>query len=103
MGMFDDINVDVKLPCRCKEKSFQTKDFDCQLDTYTITKEGYLLRNNERVHFHGWLNFYTFDENEKWYEFQAKFTDDIFVEVKKAKRSTWRTQKLKKFKELEKV
>lgn len=42
MGMYDDVVCEYILP-DTKEINFQTKDFECFLDKYTITKEGRLL------------------------------------------------------------
>lgn len=42
MGMFDDVVCKYPLP-DCEETSFQTKDLENALFTYTITEEGRLL------------------------------------------------------------
>ena len=123
MGMFDDIHCDYPLPDGCQEKRFQTKDLDCQLDLYTMTAEGRLLKEEvdryepipesewtyvdatglleqhwhelskrrpifiqRDTNFHGILNFYTStgsnqDGTIKWYEYEAKFTDGVLVEI----------------------
>ena len=47
MGMYDYIYCDYPLPKGCgvaQKKAFQTKDFDCQMLTYRITKEGRLIK-----------------------------------------------------------
>jgi hypothetical protein len=44
MGMFDKIEVKYPLPPPGGE-NFQTKDFDCQLDSLEITQDGRLLRH----------------------------------------------------------
>lgn len=31
--------------------------------------------------YHGFVNFYTHDKNDKWWEFDAKFTDGNLVEI----------------------
>ncbi len=44
MGMFDYLRCGYSLPDPdYQDALFQTKDFDCALETYTITKEGILL------------------------------------------------------------
>jgi hypothetical protein len=44
MGMFDNIKCEYKLPIDgLQDEIFQTKDFECLLDTYTITKDGKLI------------------------------------------------------------
>jgi len=82
--MFDDITCEHPLPADPKPPgtSFQTKDFDCFMDRYTITADGYLLRNGESVPFHGMINFYTYTRDDMWFEYEAKFTDGRLVEIK---------------------
>lgn len=101
---------DVLLPDGYQGRSFQSKDLDCELDRYRIEggvlakfccdleKDGdprphhiwpdqlhqYHRRINERwepVAFHGWLNFYDFDQDDNWHEYNAKFTDGRLVEI----------------------
>jgi hypothetical protein len=52
MGMFDDVYVQQDLvpgtPIPEKGWYCQTKDFDCLLDTYTITREGTLIQHTVR-------------------------------------------------------
>jgi hypothetical protein len=45
MGMFDDVVVEVPLPDGFDPAGveFQTKDFDCRLERYTITADGRLV------------------------------------------------------------
>ena len=35
----------------------------------------------EDLNYHGWLNFYGNDSKGEWWEFNAKFTDGVMVEV----------------------
>lgn len=91
MGMFDDIKYE--------GRDFQTKDFDCELATYSI-EGGRLLKKQWRqecgkvieaaphdMNFHGWLNFYTCNidpangSRGKWEEYNAKFVDGALMEV----------------------
>ena len=45
MGMYDWISVEVPLPDTVEnEPDYQTKDFDCLLEKYVITKNGELYR-----------------------------------------------------------
>lgn len=44
MGMYDNVEVKYPLPPPGGE-NFQTKDFDCQLDSLEITADGRLLRH----------------------------------------------------------
>lgn len=98
MGMFDDVICEVELPDGKPNKcGFQTKDLDCQLDKYTITKDGRLTRARYRwneaqneyvpdgadvIQHHGYLNFYDYNSDTKeWREFNAKFTDGKLVEI----------------------
>ena len=49
MGMYDDIKCDYPLPdTEVQDKTFQTKDFDCLLEEYLITKEGKLIHHTVR-------------------------------------------------------
>jgi hypothetical protein len=60
MGMFDEIRCEYPLPgdapADAADLDFQTKDLDCLLEKYTITKDG-VLQGKE--HFTGSINFYT--------------------------------------------
>lgn len=45
MGMFDDVVCDMVMPDGLNVREYQTKDLDCCLDNYVITKEGRLIRD----------------------------------------------------------
>lgn len=93
MGMFDDVRCEVPVPGEPQPKhpQFQTKDFECYLDSYTIKADGTLWRKERddgeesaplQVPFHGLLNFYTYEGGGHrnadpgiWFEYEAKFTD----------------------------
>lgn len=80
MGMFDDIICEAPLPeipgVPHPGDSFQSKDFDCELNRYTITADGKLVGANGPIDFHGWLDFYHFDtKTDMWWNYRAKFTD----------------------------
>jgi hypothetical protein len=76
MGMFDHITCEHVLLGEPKPKTnfFQTKDFDCLMDHYTITEDGRLLKDGAEVQFHGSLNFYTYSDDDIWFEYEARFT-----------------------------
>jgi len=81
MGMFDEIEVKVPLPGleRPKTNWFQTKDLECLLDRYSI-EDGILLKEGVPCDYHGYIVFYT-SEMEKWFEYEAKFTDGKLVSI----------------------
>jgi len=113
MGMFDSVYCKYPLPDCPTELvggEWQTKAFDCELETYTITEAGrllvlkrdwkwknddgspfggWLLATNEETvdtNFHGTFNFYSnlgedYSDPANWYEYVAKFTDGQLVSV----------------------
>lgn len=100
MGMFDDVICEAPLPDGWEGKCLQTKDLDCLLCIYTITKGGRLIRTSpawyedsdktvisEDTNFHGILNFYGHedlpDKQLVWHEYNAKFTDGNLVSITK--------------------
>jgi hypothetical protein len=94
MGMFDEVKCELELPTPWVEKpSFQTKDFGCWLDKYTITKEGRLLQQEfetkepKDINYHGVFEFYDYDTPTKqWVCYKAKFTDGFCVEITETER-----------------
>jgi len=46
MGMFDYIRCEVPLPDGWQADELQTKDFDCEMITHVITKDGRLMLDN---------------------------------------------------------
>ena len=46
MGMFDYIRCELPLPDGWESDELQTKDFDCQMVTHVITKDGRLMLDN---------------------------------------------------------
>ena len=100
MGMFDDVLCEQPLPDGY-EGEFQSKDFECLLDTYKISAEGRLLRREyewveaddaplgirkERrgwtdTEYHGTFRFYDYADDKSWHEYEAKFTDGQLVEI----------------------
>lgn len=103
MGMFDWIVVEVPLPDIVQnETEYQTKDFECLMEKYVITKNGELYREKwdyewvdddkhflggyERkidgsyrreylTNFHGDITFYNGMVRGKWRDYKARFTE----------------------------
>jgi len=84
MGMFDRIKCEFELAEKeFQNNEFQTKDLDCELNNYLITKEGRLIlisdKGNTDLEFHGDLIFYDYIanslNNKEWHEFKARFTE----------------------------
>ncbi len=85
MGMFDDITVNQQLPGEPKPltRNFQTKDFECELARYEITRDGRLLKDGSDTEFHGWLEFHTYDSRtHMWWSYKAKFTEGRLMEIR---------------------
>lgn len=96
MGMFDNVKCERVMPDGFdgRGRIFQTKDFDCDLDTLEITEDGRLMLHPyaawgeeqsdapEELDFHGWFNFYGYGEDRVWHEYRAKFTDGRLVEIR---------------------
>lgn len=85
MGMFDELEINKKhLPDHLKENEtgWQTKSYECLLDTLKITEEGELLvyrsdlwGNGEKIeetNYTGEIRFYN-EVNNDWIEFVAFF------------------------------
>ena len=104
MGLFDDIHCDYPLPDPAhNELDYQTKDLDCLMERFLITKEGRLVQIGQAMfeepwdstdqvdmNYHGTLLFYTNREypdytekmmNYEWIEYLAKFTDGTLVQI----------------------
>lgn len=59
MGMFDEVIWEGAPEEDKKDGPYQTKDFNCELDTYTITKDGELFHYGKKcAYFSGQFNFY---------------------------------------------
>lgn len=89
MGMFDTVCLEAPLPDEGEalrgEAWWQTKDLACCGDVYTIIPEGRLLDDGNRdTCFDGSLNFYTMDDDDKWYEYYAIFRDGNLVRFDRA-------------------
>lgn len=78
MGMFDELTCEHPLPQHSgvpdPGKNFQTKEFECYMEAYTITTGGRLLRGGVDTDYHGWLEFHEY-RGRTWWSYQAKFTD----------------------------
>lgn len=87
MGMFDTIHCEYPLPvAEHQSLDFQTKNLECLLDIYTITRDGRLVRHARRGGLwgapedhdvewplHGDIRFYT-SKDKEWIEYVARFT-----------------------------
>jgi hypothetical protein len=63
MGLFDTVYCEYPLPdARHQDLDFQTKNLECTLDTYTITRDGRLVRRARR----GWGAGAVLDRNVEW-------------------------------------
>lgn len=97
-----------------KNAVFQTKNLEKLLLLYSISDNGELLLSKqkngasfepvflveyetipildndsfEKTPCHGYLNFYT-SISSLWYEFEAKFTDDKLISIKRISKSTY--------------
>jgi hypothetical protein len=90
MGMFDTIHCEYPLPdARHQDLEFQTKDLECFLDHYTITREGRLVQQATKRGWggadldhdvewplHGDIRIYTSVKAEEtsWIEYVVRFT-----------------------------
>lgn len=100
MGMFDYVTYKGELPDGAKPPGnlFQTKDFGRTLDLFEITDFGQIkyiakeswggdgsqYKDGTVLNFHGFLNFYASEKiggTYTFYEYMAKFTDGLLVEV----------------------
>ena len=102
MGLFDDVVCEYPLPDWPVGETplFQTKDLECEMRGYRITKEGRLLaaeyepaggrapaRWVDTGH-HGYLTFYTSlarAGNGEWFHWRAKFTDGSIVDLQRVR------------------
>jgi len=86
MGLFDTVNCEYRMPNPAhQDLEFQTKDLECLLDRYVITRDGRLIRRGSELRglerdvewpFHGDLCIYAGDpENrERLVEYVVRFT-----------------------------
>ena len=92
--MFDYVKCEVPLPDGWDAGDLQTKHFGCDLDLYTITRDGRLTRRYLSdflavpemdiecdIIFHGIFRFYGTDKEKKRHEYAAKFTDGQLVKI----------------------
>jgi len=96
--MFDCIICEFPLPNTDKElqeEEFQTKSFECLLETYVITKDRKLIlkeKNEDKIiPYHGDIIFYTStgnheDKTYQWHEYLAHFTHGKLEYIKKVKK-----------------
>lgn len=100
MGMFDEVICEVPLPDGWRHPVFQTKDFEePYLDKYIIRADGRLIRKkpwyesdiktDTDTNYHGQLRFYSYEGDpndeapieDRWHEYEAKFTDGKLVGI----------------------
>jgi len=87
VGLFDTLRFEYPLPDpRHQNLDFQTKDLDCGLEYYTITRDGRLVCHPRRfdgdgsrdrdteLAFHGDIQFYTSAADKTWIEYVMRFT-----------------------------
>jgi len=87
MGLFDTVHCEYPLPdARHQGLEYQTKDLECLLDNYTITRDGRLVRHASRFGggpghdiewpLHGDISIYTSvkGEDPRWVEYVVRFT-----------------------------
>jgi len=92
MGLFDTLHCEYTLPNpRHQELEYQTKDFECLLERYTITRDGRLMRHagsegwGPRLDrdiewpLHGDIRMYTSvkSEDPSWIEYVVRFTHGV--------------------------
>lgn len=80
------------MPDGFESNGFQTKDLDCLMDSYTVTKAGRLVLDSvsvqvERplgdVNFTGTLNVYdTAYLTRQWHEYDLEFEDGTLVAIR---------------------
>lgn len=92
MGLFDTVRCDYPLRNPAHQKlEFQTKDLECMLGEYTITRDGRLVlhagkglfgrkaRRDVEYPFHGDVRIYTSlkkpHQRGEWIEYQVRFTE----------------------------
>ncbi len=98
MGLFDTIFCEYPLPdARHQALDFQTKDLECTLGKYTITRDGRLLRHARRSGrgperdiewpLHGDVSIYTHvaAEDPSWIEYVVRFTHSRVEWIRPAK------------------
>ena len=81
MATFDKVICEVPLPVSAEIVSLQTKDFNCELETYRIDRHGWLLRNGVNMDFHGTMRFHGVDKDFKPYYFKAQFAEGDLVAI----------------------
>lgn len=85
MGLFDTVKCEYPLPNSLhQDLEFQTKDLECLLDHYTITRDGRLVRHHRpggrgperdiEWPLHGDIRIYDLDPEERFIEYIVRFT-----------------------------
>jgi len=91
MGMFDWVKCEASLPDGYSGLSFQTKDFNCDLATITITADGKLMHDGtqawappiepHRLDFHGDFHFYDYGKDGN-HSYIARFTEGVLTRIR---------------------
>jgi hypothetical protein len=84
MGMFDTLEVLVDLPDGISQRFFQTKDFECEFESYTVSKDKRLLDPSNKLYdFTGHINFYDYNSKSipNWRSFNAIFEKGILIKI----------------------
>ncbi len=89
MGMFDNLEFEEQPPELPEKNWWQTKDFDCVMDSYLVTKDGNLLRRGEPVNFHGMV-YIIGGEAFDYPRFSLKFTDGKLMEITPISEASYR-------------
>jgi hypothetical protein len=72
MGMYDDLKCEYPLPNKeVQNETFQTKDFECQMEEYLITREGKII--------HHAVRYETVPEKERPYYGTPEWDEKPFV------------------------
>lgn len=88
MGMYDDVDIKLRMPDGYESDGYQSKDLDCMLDQYEVNGAGRLIRTYVGgildedfkrpagdVNFNGILNIYTSFFTRQRHEYDLEFVD----------------------------
>ena len=101
MGLFDTVRCEYPLPeARHQGLEFQTKDLECAMDHYTITREGRLIRHpggwsplDRDVEWpvHGDIRIYTSDkfQDPSWIEYVVRLTHGRVEWIRPLEEARW--------------
>lgn len=81
MGMFDRVTVEKDNIFGIADAEYQTKCLNCELDTYTIHKDGTITTTGTSSVINGVIEIYGDDKSGKWYEYDIYVKDSKVVRV----------------------